>query len=305
MASLSGQRILVTGAGGFVGGRLVPRLEAAGAQVTATDRELDVTDEATLVDALARLRPQALIHLAAISSVAASLGDARGVFRVNYLGARAVLRAVAASAPGARVLLVGSGVMYGSAPPGSPPFAEDAPLRPGSPYAWGKAAADLLGAAYADHGLEVVRVRPFNHTGPGQADAFVAASFARQLAEMEAGLREPVLRVGNLDSVRDFLDVDDVIDAYVALLDRAVTAGAYNVASGRGTSARELLASLLARSTLRPEVEVDPARVRPTDLCVGDARRLREVTGWEPRRRLDDTLGRVLGYWRERVSHAA
>ena len=294
MTHLERLRVWVTGAGGFVGAHLLPRLAEAGAEVTPTDTDLDVSDTAAVAAAVRRLQPDAIVHLAARSSVAASLEDARGVYDVNYVGARALLAAVEAHAPKARVLLVGSAEVYGTAAPDALPFDESAPLRPRSPYAWTKACADLLGASYAARGLDVVRVRPFNHTGPGQSDAFVAASFARQLAEMEAGRREPVLRVGNLESVRDFLDVEDVVAAYLALLDPAVPAGVYNVASGNGRRVQEILEMLLENSSARPRVDVDPARFRATDRAVGNAGRLRDATGWQPTRPLSGTLHALL-----------
>jgi GDP-4-dehydro-6-deoxy-D-mannose reductase len=296
MEHLAGQRIWVTGAGGFVGAHLLPRLAEAGAEVTPTDKDLDVSDSAAVAATVRRIRPDAIVHLAARSSVAASLEDARGVYEVNFVGARAVLAAAEAHSPKARVLLVGSSEVYGTAAPDALPFDESAPLRPRSPYAWTKACADLLGASYAARGLDVVRVRPFSHTGPGQSDTFVAASFAHQLAEMEAGRREPVLRVGNLESVRDFLDVDDVVAAYLALLDPAVPAGVYNVASGDGRTVQEILEMLLENISVRPRVDVDPARFRPTDRAVGDAGRLREATGWTPTRQLSRTLRALLDH---------
>jgi len=293
---------LVTGSAGFVGRRLIPRLRAAGFEVAGTDLELDVADASAVASKVAELRPEAIVHLAALSSVAASRRKPELAYRVNYLGALSVLEAAARAAPEARVLLVGSAEEYGSAEPGSLPFTEAAPLRPGSPYARTKAAADLLGAKYAERGLDVVRVRPFNHAGPGQSDVFVLASFARQVAEIESRGREPVLRVGNLNSVRDFLDIEDVIEAYLRLLDRGVPAGVYNVASGNGAPLSDHLDALLALARLRPAIEVDPERLRPADFSVGDASRLREATGWEPRVPLSRTLERVLEYWREQVS---
>jgi nucleoside-diphosphate-sugar epimerase len=297
-------RILVTGASGFVGSRLLPRLAAEGASVLATDTELDVRDAAALRAAVKEARPEALIHLAALSSVAGSFEVAEAVAQVNFLGTHAVLAALEAAAPRARLLLVSSGQVYGSAAPGAAPFDERAPLRPASPYAWSKAAADLLGRSFAEKGLDVVRVRPFNHTGPGQSEAFVAASLARQLAEIEAGRRPARIAVGNLDAVRDFLDVEDVVAAYLRLLDRAVPAGVYNVASGRGRRVREILERLLKLVRVRPEIEVDPLRFRPTDVSVGDASKLRQATGWEPALDLDDTLARLLEDWRARISAA-
>ncbi len=297
-------RILVTGASGFVGSRLLPRLAAQGASVLATDTDLDVRDAAAVRAAVKEARPEALIHLAALSSVAGSFEVAEAVAQVNFLGTHSVLAALEAAAPRARLLLVSSGQVYGSAPPGAAPFDERAPLRPGSPYAWSKAAADLLGRTFAERGLDVVRVRPFNHTGPGQSEAFVAASFARQIAEIEAGRRPARLAVGNLDAVRDFLDVEDVVAAYLRLLDRAVPAGIYNVASGRGRRVREILERLLKLARVRPEIEVDPLRFRPTDVSVGDASRLRGVSGWQPAIDLDDTLARLLDDWRARINAA-
>jgi GDP-4-dehydro-6-deoxy-D-mannose reductase len=244
-------RVLVTGSAGFVGQHLAPRLEAVGWQVTGRDRDLDVTDAGAVRDEVARIAPSAVIHLAAQSSVAASFEAASLTFRVNYVGARHLLEAVRREAPGARVLLIGSGDVYGAAPPGAAPFDEMQALRPRSPYARSKACADLLGAAFAARGVDAVRVRPFNHTGPGQNEAFVLPSFARQAVEIAAGRRDPVLHVGNLDSVRDFLDVEDVVSAYLALLDRRVPAGTYNVASGLPQRVGDLLEALLARAGAR------------------------------------------------------
>jgi GDP-4-dehydro-6-deoxy-D-mannose reductase len=295
-------RVLVTGASGFVGRHLVPRLRARSHEVVATDREIDVADADAVQGCVARARPDAIVHLAAVSSVAASREDPALAYRVNYLGAHALLEAAARQAPRARILLVGSGDAYGSAPPGSAAFSEGSPLRPGSPYSRTKAAADLLGAAYADRGLDVLRLRPFNHTGAGQSDAFVASSFARQLVEVERGTRPAVLAVGNLDSVRDFLDVGDVVEAYALLCEPGAAAGAYNVASGRGLRAGELLERLCALAKLSPRIEVDPARFRPTDHSVGDASRLRAATGWAPRIALDETLESLLAFWRRELS---
>jgi GDP-4-dehydro-6-deoxy-D-mannose reductase len=298
MEHLRDRRIWVTGAGGFVGRHLVPALQRAGAQVTPTDDDLDIRDAALVAASLRRLQPHAIVHLAAHSSVARSLRDAQGIYEVNFLGARGLLTGMAQHAPAARLLLVGSGIVYGSAQPGAAPFDESAPLRPDSPYAWTKACADLLGGHYAAQGLAVVRVRPFNHTGAGQSDHFIASAFARQLAEIEAGRHEPRLRVGNLDSVRDFLAIEDVVDAYLRLLDPRVPPDVYNVASGRGTSGREILDQLLAASSASPHVELDPERHRPTDVLIGNSTRLQGATGWEPRHDVGEALRAVLHHWR-------
>jgi GDP-4-dehydro-6-deoxy-D-mannose reductase len=296
-------RVLVTGAAGFVGSHLVPALAARGATPLATDRdELDTTDAEALDARLAHERPDAVVHLAAVSSVVAAAREPALAFRVNFLGAQALLAAVARRAPRARVLLVGSGECYGALPEGAPPADERTPLRPRSSYAHTKAAADLLGAAWAARGLDVVRVRAFSHTGPGQPDAFVLSGFARQLVEIEKGLSEPILRAGNLDSIRDFLDVRDVVEAYAALLDPRAPAAAYNVASGVGLRVGQLLERLMQRIGVRAEVRVEAARWRPADRSIGDARRLRAATGWAPRIALEQTLASLADDWRRRLS---
>jgi GDP-4-dehydro-6-deoxy-D-mannose reductase len=297
---LAAVRTWVSGARGFVGSWLVPHLEAAGHAVVAVDREVDVGDPAAVDGSIGAARPDAIVHLAAVASVPASIADPALAARVNALGALHVLRAAQRRAPAARVLLVSSGEVYGGA--GDVPFDEASPLLPATPYARAKAVADRLGAVFSARGLDVVRARPFNHTGPRQDDAFVASSFARQLAEIEAGRRAPVLAVGNLASIRDFLDVADVVEAYRRLLDRAVPAGAYNVASGVGIAVGDLLGRLLAACHAKPDLREDPARWRPTNAAVGDAGRLRRATGWAPRVPLDDTLARLLADWRARIS---
>jgi GDP-4-dehydro-6-deoxy-D-mannose reductase len=253
---------------------------------------------------MAELAPRAVVHLAAQSSVAQSNDAPEESARINFVGARNLLEAVARHAPRARVLLVGSGEQYGPAETGAAPWTEAAALRPRSPYARSKACADLLGARYAADGCDIVRVRAFNHTGPGQSDVFVLASFARQAAEIAAGRRDPELAVGNLDSVRDFLDVDDVVDAYLRLLDPRVPAGAYNVASGIGRRIGALLDALRAEAGIQARVRMDPARMRPADASVGDAAKLRAATGWSPRVPFELTLRRLLDDWRARVAAA-
>ena len=296
-------RVLVTGAGGFVGRHLVPHLAERGCEVLATDREeLDVSDPGAVEAAIARAAPDAVVHLAALSSVAAVQRDPLRSFRVNYAGARHLLDAIARRAPRARLLLVGSGEVYGALAADAPPFDETAPLRPATLYGSGKAAADLLGRAYASRGLAVVRARAFNHAGPGQSPDFALASFARQLAEIEKGMSSPLLRAGNLESTRDFSDVRDVVAAYAALLDPVVPPGAYNVASGGERRIGDLLALLMRCMGVRAEVAVEASRVRPATRSAGDAARLRRATGWAPRFALDETLASVAEDWRRRVS---
>ncbi len=297
-------RVVVTGASGFVGQRLCAQLRGQGHEVRGFDLEVDVADAAAVHAFAAESPPDALVHLAAVSFVPQSIDEPALTYRVNYLGARSVLEAAQALDSAPRVLLVGSSMVYGPAQPGDAPFDEEAPLRPGSPYAWSKAAADLLGAAYAGRGVDVVRVRPFNHTGPGRPDRFVESSFARQIVEIERGQREPQLRVGNLDAVRDFLHVDDVIRAYARLLERDVPAGVYNIASGVGSRVGDLLDRLLAASTVGSgvSIESDPDLWRPADANVGNAGRLRDAAAWSPDYDLDGILTALLDDWRQRVA---
>ncbi|MBB82539.1 MAG: hypothetical protein CL931_01850 [Deltaproteobacteria bacterium] len=296
-------RVFVTGAGGFVGRRLRPRLEAGGHTVIGADREVDVTDPASLGAALERAAPDAILHLAAMSDVARSWKEPALCYRLNFLGTRSLLRCAAERSPEARILLIGSADQYSPVAGGAAaptPFDEATPLRPRSPYARTKAAAEALGDAAAREGRDVVRVRAFNHTGAGQADAFVVSSFARQVAAIRAGRQAPVMRVGNLESVRDFLHVEDVLDAYIALLDPAVPADVYNVAGGVATTIQTLLDQLVALADVSPRVETDPDRFRPTDWLVGDASKLRKATGWQPRIPLDAILRELYDDWLER-----
>lgn len=293
---------LITGASGFVGGHLIPRLRDGGWRVTPYDLELDVLDGAAVQEAFDRDQPDAVIHLAAQSSVSQSRSAPSLTHRVNYLGALSVLRAALRCQSRPRLLLVGSGDQYGTTHPGSPPFTEDAPLHPGSAYARSKTEAERLANTYANAGVDVVRVRAFSHAGPGQSPTFVLSSFARQIAQVELGMRKPVMNVGNLESVRDIIDVNDVVEAYRLLLDRRIAARIYNVAGGMGHSIGELLEVLLARASKRPAIEIDPALVRPTDHSVGDFSRIRAATGWKPAIPIETTLSGMLDYWRSELS---
>jgi GDP-4-dehydro-6-deoxy-D-mannose reductase len=222
---------------------------------------------------------------------------------VNAVGSLHVLEAVRAHAPGARVLLVGSADVYGASAPGER-LREEAPLKPRNPYAVSKAAGDLLGELYArTYGLGVIRTRTFSHTGPGQRPRFALASWADQLARIDAGLLPPEVRVGNLDGVRDYGDVRDVVRAYRALLDRGEPGAVYNVCSGEGHPLGDLLQKLVSLSGVRASVIRDTERVRPHDAehLVGDPARLRERTGWRAEIDIDRTLHDLYADARARV----
>jgi GDP-4-dehydro-6-deoxy-D-mannose reductase len=319
-------KVLLTGAAGFVASHFVafvreekPEVEMLGvvrphggavaARVGGVRTvEADLCDLAAVDAVFEQWSPDAIVHLAGQSSVHQSWLDPGGTLRNNVLGVANLLDAVRRRGLTPAVLVVGSAEEYGAVDPRDVPLGETAPLRPTSPYAVSKVAQGLLavecgGAA----GMRVVRTRTFHHTGPGRGEAFAESSFARQIAEIEAGLRPPLLQVGNLEAVRDFTDVRDVVRAYWALLEKGAPGAVYNVCSGRGRRIRELLETLLDKARIRVEIAVDPGRLRPSDLpvLVGDPARLKAATGWEPRIDLDATLGELLDDWRARVRASA
>lgn len=296
--------VFVTGGNGFAGTHL---LAVLGAEAVAPSRvELDLLGADAVRSFVADLRPAAVFHLAALASVGRSWEAPAETLQGNLAMTLNVLEAVRAEAPDAAVLLAGSGEVYG--PPATLPVTEDAPLRPQNPYAVSKAACDLLGAQYADaHALRIVRTRAFNHAGPGQTDAYVIGTIARQVAEAEAAGRAAELRTGNPDSRRDFTDVRDVVRAYASL--PSLEPGAYNVCSGTSASVRELVELVRAAARVDVHHEVDPARVRAHDVpdVRGSAERLRAACGWEPSIPLAQTVADALDAWRERLgdgSHA-
>jgi len=315
-------RVLVTGATGFVARHLVPRLlarrpdaEVWGLVRWDADTEGlhprlrtvvgDLRDGPSVAAAVRAARPDAVIHLAAASTVAGSYTAPAEVLEVNVVGQVHLLEALRAEGLTPRLVVACSGEAYGAVPEGDLPATEATPFRPVSPYGVSKAAQDLLAAQYARaHGLAAVRMRPFNHTGPGRPPRFVTSSLARQVAQAEAGVREPVVEVGALDVVRDFTDVRDVADAYLAALDPGLPPGPYNVCSGRPVAVREVLEILLALARVRLEVRVAADRLRPTDIpaLYGDPSRFREATGWTARIPLERTLADLLDWWRERVA---
>jgi GDP-4-dehydro-6-deoxy-D-mannose reductase len=316
-------RLLVTGIAGFVGGHLVDYLRAEqpqvrilgldsrpGARVRAMQVETiaaDIEDAVAVRDALGSVRPDRILHLAAQSSPQRSWDDPAATVRTNVLGLLHLLEGARAHGLSPRVLAVGSAEEYGQVDARDLPLREDAPLRPLTPYATSKVAQGFLGLQYTlSTGIAVVRTRTFHHTGPRRGESFAESSFARQLAEIEKGLRAPVLEVGNLDAVRDFTDVRDVVRAYWELLERGRAGEVYNVCSGTGVRLRDLLQALIDVSGLRVEVRVDAARLRPSDVpeLIGDPGRIRHGLGWVPRIPLEQSLRDLLQYWRERVAQA-
>lgn len=317
-------RVLITGIAGFVGRHLLRHLTESDAheihgadhapldgiedpaflrQSLATYQPLDITDAAAMERWVKEGEAEAIVHLAAQASGAESLERPAATYRVNALGALHLLEAVRVARSPAVVLMVGSADIYGSGPPEGR-IREDAPIHPRNPYAVSKAAQDALGEVYGGtYGLRVVRTRTFTHTGPGQRPRFALAGFADQLAQIDAGLSPPELHVGNLDTVREYVDVRDVVRAYRLLLERGEAGEAYNVCAGRGYVLRDLLERLLAVSGVRARVATDPARLRPRDIdhLVGDPAKLEARTGWTRAYPIEQTLADLYQDARERV----
>ncbi len=319
-------RCFVTGIGGFAGAHLADHLLAAGNAVggsitgnpdrpslralrarhdaTLTLAEADVTDRGTIERALAAFEPEAVFHLAGLAYVPRAGADAARTLAVNTLGTINVLDAVQQTAPRSTVVVVGSAEAYGAIDEGDLPVTEETPLRPLSVYGLSKASADM--AAYQrwwSSDLAVVRVRPFNHTGPGQSPDFVCSDFARQIARIETGTVPPILRVGNLGVVRDFSDVRDIVRGYAVLAARGAPGAVYNLCSGIGTSIGRIIELLTAESTVGIEVLEERGRVRHREVpvVIGSAERAAAL-GWHTEIALADTLRELLVDWRRKIA---
>lgn len=319
-------RILITGFSGFVGRYLIeqcrtlyPDTKLFGvcrhlngpADLEDMEHiklfEADITDQDQLRNAVAQTRPDVVFHLAAQSSVAASWADPATTLSINVGGMIHLLEALRAEHLSPRVVIMGSAEQYGSVLPGHNPIGENTPFQPVSPYGVSKVAQDLYGYLYfVAYALPVLRVRLFNSFGPRQSSMFVLADFARQIALIEHGKVEPVLMVGNLEARRDFLPVEDVARALLAIATRGHPGQAYNVGSGRAYSIKEILALLLARSTAAITVRQNPARLRPVDipLLVADTSLLHTHTGWEAAIPVELALEQTLNYWRAMVAQS-
>ncbi len=321
-------RALITGVAGFAGSHLAELLVSDGIEVYGLvmpggpldnlqeirkdpDRgprlhlvEADIVHEEQLARAIADTRPEQVYHLAAASSVRQSLQDPGATFRVNVLGTRNVLEGIRRAGITPRILIISSAEAYGASANKATPLREEDPLMPVSPYGASKAAVEMLACTYwIHHGLPIIRVRPFPHTGPRHSPDFVFPDWARQLAEAEAGRRPPRLEVGNLEIRRDVSDVRDVVAAYVLALEKGEAGAVYNVCTGRAYSLREALDTLISLARLPVDVVVDPARLRPIDIKVlaGTAQSLHACTGWAAASPLSRTLVDLLSYWRDQL----
>ncbi len=299
-------RALVTGAGGFVGVHLVRHLEQQGDDVVQLERRvdgIDIADADALTDAVVAAKPEAVYHLAGAADVGGSWVAPRETFLANALGTLNVLEA-SRQAGAERVLAVTSADVYGRVTSDELPLGEDRPLRPVSPYAASKVAADALAQqAWLGHRLPVIRVRAFNHLGPGQSDRFLAPSIAARIAhnERDGGDEVPI---GNMTPRRDVTDVRDVVRAYRLLVEAGEPGAVYNVCRGSAVSVQEIAEALLAKASRPMRLVSDPGLQRPVDIpvLVGDNTSLRDATGWEPTIALDQTLSDVLADWRARLA---
>jgi GDP-4-dehydro-6-deoxy-D-mannose reductase len=318
-------KVLITGITGFAGSHLAdyllaehPELEVVGIKRWRSqldnvqhlgDRirllECDIRDPSSCNDLISRERPDYIFHLAAQSFVPTSWQAPHESMTTNILGQLNIFEAVRRAGLDCRIQIAGSSEEYGLVLPEETPISEDQPLRPLSPYAVSKVAQDSMGYQYfMSYGMPIIRTRGFNHTGPRRPSVFVCSDFARQVVEIEKGIREPRMSVGNLDARRDFTDVRDMVQGYWLALEKGEPGEVYNLASGSSWSIREVLDLLIELSGVEVQVETDSGRLRPSDvpLLEGDAGRLHRATGWEPKIPFRQTMEDLLIYWRERLA---
>jgi GDP-4-dehydro-6-deoxy-D-mannose reductase len=315
---------LITGAGGFAGRYLTrylaqhTSLQLHGCviepvsvhqdlvdETAITLHQIDLCEPAQVLELLDRVRPDYVFHLAALAAVGRSWQAPWETIANNVHAQLNIFQTIIALGTKPRVLVVGSSEEYGLVSEAENPINEQTPLRPDNPYSVSKITQDMMGLQYFySHQIPVVRVRPFNHIGPGQRLQFVVPDFASQIAKAEAGLIDPVMYVGNLDARRDFTDVRDVVRAYHLVTTQGVPGEVYNIGTGAAHSIRELLDVLLSLSTIPIDVKPDPDRMRPSDvqLSVCDAGKLRRDIGWQPEITFEQSLADVLDDWRRRVA---
>ena len=311
-------RVFLTGVAGFAGSHLAEALTADGGFAVGgllapgeSPRHLsavaervrlfsaDLLDQDALARSLREFAPEAVVHLAAVAFV---LSDPEKLRRVNVDGSRALLGAMRAACPGAKGIFISSSEVYDVQRPGEPSIGEDHRIAPSNPYAKSKLAMEEIVAEFRSRdGMDLAVLRPFNHIGPRQSSDFVISSFTRQIARIEAGKQEPVLRVGNLTPRRDFTDVRDVARAYLLAVRRARSGDVFNVATGRSHAIQEAIDILLALSSAKIDVLQDPERMRPSEKpdVIGSAQRFRNLTGWTPIVPFDRSLRDALDYWRQ------
>jgi GDP-4-dehydro-6-deoxy-D-mannose reductase len=313
-------RVLITGVSGFAGGHLAQILLEQGDEVYGVARTPGnylnekvhfrtgdlLSPEATRC-LLEEIKPEAIYHLAGQAFVPTAWADPWSTLENNIRSQLNILQAMIKEQLQARLLVVASNEVYGHVHKDHLPVKEDTPMRPDNPYGVSKVAQDILALQYhLSHSLDVLRARSFNHIGPRQSPFFVASSFAKQIAEIEARQSPPVIRVGNLEAQRDFTDVTDVARAYTLLVEHGQSGEAYNIGTGQPHSISYLLEVLLSYSSIEIAITQDPERMRPSDVPIiyADNSKLRQQTGWQPTCSFEDSLWRVLEYWRQIVKKA-
>lgn len=313
------KRVLITGITGFVGSHLAEhllelRMDVCGAvkRRSSLDNidsiknkitliECDIIDPYSVERAVKKSEPDYIFHLAAQSFVPTSWHSPLETLHTNVDGTLNIFEAVRKLDLDSRIQIAGSSEEYGLVYPEEVPIKEENPLRPLSPYGVSKVTADLLGFQYyKSYGLKTIRTRAFNHTGPRRGEVFVTSNFAKQIAEIEKGIKKPVIQVGNLDAQRDFSDVRDVVKAYLLAVEKCDFGEVYNICSGKTQRIREVLDLLLSMTSKKIKVEKDPARMRPSDVLIlqGDYSKFRKKTGWKPKISFERTMKDLLDYWR-------
>ncbi|SEH56897.1 GDPmannose 4,6-dehydratase [Ruminococcus flavefaciens] len=311
-------KALIIGAAGFVGGYLIRELKAAGWEVHATClpneeikedcpvHTLNILKKEDISPLLDDIKPDIVYHLAAQSSVSVSWKRPQLTAEINVVGSINVLEAVRdAEKKDIRLVLIGSGEEYGYIREGACPLSESEPLNPGNIYAATKACQDMLGKIYTRaYKMDIIMVRAFNHSGPAQSNIFVISDFCRQIAEIEKGMKEPVISVGNLSAKRDFTDVRDVVRAYRLLGEKGVSGNVYNVGRGKAVEIQYILDTALSYANQPIEVKRDPARMRASDipLIEPDVSHIFEDTGWSAEITMEQTIKDTLDYWRQKLS---
>jgi GDP-4-dehydro-6-deoxy-D-mannose reductase len=315
-------KVLITGGGGFAASHLAEHLLQLGCDVTLVARpgerlhnvehllsqvrleRADLRHFGRLREVLREIRPERLYHLAAFSSVVDSFKSPRECYETNLSGTLNLLEAWRELKFDSRMLVVSSSQVYGQPEVADMPLRETSPVRPESPYAGSKIAAEFLAIQFGlSYGLPVVRARPFNHTGPRQSPAFVCSDLARQVVEIECGMRPPILTVGNADVSRDFSDVRDIVRGYMLLLERGRPGEAYQLCSGRAVSVRAIIERLVTTASRPIEVRIDSTKAHAAECRVlwGDSAKARSEVRWKPRYDLETTLGDLKTYWRKRI----
>ncbi len=317
-----GKKALITGITGFAGSHLTELLLKEDVDVYGIQRwrskteniehirqqikmeEADLLDAHSLYTVIDKIKPDYIFHLAAQSFVQSSWASPTQTLEVNIIGTAHLFEAVRKTGLPITVQIACSSEEYGKVLPNEVPIKETNPLRPLSPYAVSKLAMDYLGYQYhQSYGLRIIRTRGFNHTGPRRGEVFAESSFAKEIAEIEKGKREPIVHVGNLEAQRDYTDVRDMVKAYYLAVQRCEPGEVYNIATGTAWKIRKVLDLLISFSKVKVKVKPDPTRMRPSDveILIGDNTKFVKQTGWKPQYKFEQTMEDLLNYWRERV----